>query len=77
MPDEANSTALTQSNIDQDLLASRAQRSDHATAKLIYQAQILRRGIGRRAAYTFMIARLVPAELAIRVLSLPDCEIRR
>jgi hypothetical protein len=44
---------------------------------VVYQAQVLRRALGRRAAYTFMIAKRVPTALVLRVLSLPDQQLRR
>lgn len=55
----------------------RAGRVDRATAKIIYQAQALRRAFGRRAASTFLLAKRVPRSLALHVLSLPDDQLRR
>lgn len=52
-------------------------RRDKRTAKIIYQAQALRRAFGRRAAHTFLIAKRVPAELSLHVLSRPDQQLRR
>ncbi|MDB5963399.1 MAG: hypothetical protein JWP59_4693 [Massilia sp.] len=55
----------------------RPPRRDRATAKVVYQAQMLRRALGRRAAYTFMIAKRVPSALIVRILSSPDQQLRR
>jgi hypothetical protein len=57
--------------------ASQAGRSDQRTAKIVYQAQALRRAFGRSAAQTFMIAKRIPTELTRRILSLPDHQLRR
>jgi hypothetical protein len=55
----------------------RPPRRDRTTAKVVYQAQMLRRALGRRAAYTFMIAKRVPSALIVRILSCPDHQLRR
>lgn len=55
----------------------RPPRRDRNTAKVVYQAQMLRRALGRRAAYTFMIAKRVPSALIVRILSCPDHQLRR
>ncbi|WP_426189923.1 hypothetical protein [Massilia sp. DWR3-1-1] len=70
MPDGSTCGAL-------QALPARAHRQDHATAKIIYQAQTLRRAFGRRAAHAFLIARRVPAALALRVLGASDQQLRR
>ena len=54
-----------------------AGRRDKRTAKVIYQAQALRRAFGRRAAHTFLLAKRVPASLCERVLAVPDHQLRR
>jgi hypothetical protein len=69
MPDGTNFSAAG--------LAARAARHDYATAKIIYQAQTLRRAFGRRAAHTFLIARRVPPALVLRVLAASDQQLRR
>ena len=77
MPDGTSNAALLQAAIAPAILDPRAPRRDRATAKVVYQAQVLRRALGRRAAYTFMIAKRVPTALVLRVLSLPDQQLRR
>lgn len=54
-----------------------AGRRDKRTAKVIYQAQALRRAFGRHAAHTFLLAKRVPAALSARVLAVPDHQLRR
>ena len=54
-----------------------AGRRDKRTAKLIYQAQALRRAFGRHAAQTFLLAKRVPMALCRRVLAVPDHQLRR
>ena len=77
MPDGANSAALQHATAAASSNDTRAGRKDRATAKVIYQAQSLRRAFGRRAARTFLLAKRVPSTLALRVLSLPDDQLRR
>ena len=77
MPDGAHSAALQHATTAVPGEGARAGRRDRATAKVIYQAQSLRRAFGRRAARTFLLAKRVPSTLALRVLSLPDDQLRR
>lgn len=66
MPDGTHGAALL-----------RAGRQDRATARVIYQAQALRRAFGRRVAHTFLVARRLPAALVTRVLDTTDQHLRR
>lgn len=54
-----------------------AGRSDKRTARVVYQAQALRRAFGRSAAMTFMLAKRIPTELTRRILNMPDHQLRR
>jgi hypothetical protein len=54
-----------------------AGRRDKRTAKVIYQAQALRRAFGRHAALTFLLAKRIPSALSARVLAVPDHQLRR
>lgn len=71
------SNAPSQASITQSISPDQAERRDKRTAKVIYQAQALRRAFGRQAAYTFLKAKRIPAELSMRMLSLPDGKLRR
>lgn len=77
MPDGTSSAALQQAAVPAINQVVRAGRADRTTARIIYQAQALRRAFGRRAARTFLLAKRVPRALALRVLSLPDEQLRR
>ena len=52
-------------------------RHDRTTAKIIYQSQALRRAFGRKVAATFLLAKRVPANLSLRILSTADHHLRR
>jgi hypothetical protein len=69
--------APSQASIIQSISPDQAERRDKRTAKVIYQAQALRRAFGRQAAHAFLKAKRIPAELSMRVLSLPDRQLRR
>lgn len=78
MPDGTTDTAIRQHPATVRAAAIvHAGRRDQRTARLVYQAQALRRAFGRSAAYTFLLAKRVPAALSRRVLSLPDRQLRR
>lgn len=77
MPDGTAQTTARLADAVRGIQASQAGRKDKHTAKVIYQAQALRRAFGRPAAHTFLIAKRVPGELARRILSLPDQQLRR
>ncbi len=77
MPDGTGTQLLQQAAVNPCLFAGQPGRRDKRSAKVVYQAQALRRAFGRRAAYTFMVAKRLPNELVLRVLSLPDQQLRR
>ncbi|MFL6708114.1 MAG: hypothetical protein ACJ8HI_07900 [Massilia sp.] len=77
MPDGTAQTSQRLADAVRGMHASQAGRTDKRTAKVIYQAQALRRAFGRSAAHTFLIAKRVPADLSRRVLALPDQQLRR
>lgn len=78
MPDGTADVALRQAATSARAVnIIHAGRSDKRTARVIYQAQALRRAFGRSAARTFLLAKRIPASLSARVLSMPDQQLRR
>lgn len=77
MPDGTMSAMLGLAAGRQPAHILRAERQDLGTARVIYQAQSLRRAFGRRAALTFMKAKGVPAALMLRVMATSDQQLRR
>jgi hypothetical protein len=77
MPDGTLNTSARLTESLRHIHAVHAGRSDRRTARVVYQAQALRRAFGRSAALTFMLAKRVPAELTRRILNMPDHQLRR
>ena len=74
MRDETKSSPLREAL---PMFIDHAERQDCRTARLIYQAQALRRRFGSHVALIFLTTMQVPSKIRMRVLNLTDKQLRR